>query len=74
MTGLKEDWFNLVKLIKKPEEIMERRLSRRGYNLEDCRKMLDNAGGGIVIFNKEVCSCSLKILLTLKLLRIMGSS
>jgi|LFRM01.2.fsa_nt_gb hypothetical protein len=61
MTGLKEDWFNLVKLIKKPEEIMERRLSRRGYNLEDCRKMLDNAGGGIVIFNKRsLRSCSLK--------------
>jgi hypothetical protein len=61
MTGMKEDWFNLAQLIKKPEEIMEKRLSRRGYNLEDCRKMLDNASEGIVIFNKRsLRSCSLR--------------
>lgn len=51
----------MVQLIKKPEELMERRLSRRGYNLEDCQKMLKKSGGGIVIFNKRsLRNCSLK--------------
>ncbi len=51
----------MVQLIKKPEEILEKRLSRRGYNMEDCRKMLRNAGGGVVVFNKRsLRNCSLK--------------
>jgi hypothetical protein len=43
----------LVQILNKPEEKIQKRLARRGFDLEECQKVLNKKSGDVILFNKR---------------------
>jgi hypothetical protein len=43
----------LVEIIDTPELMISRRLGRRGYNEEDCKKIMASGKGGIITLQQR---------------------
>ncbi len=43
----------MVNILGKPEQILRSRFGRRGFSLEECRKVLDNKKGDVTFVQKR---------------------
>ncbi|MDO9534685.1 MAG: hypothetical protein Q7J85_04985 [Bacillota bacterium] len=51
----------MVEIINTPELLISRRLGRRGYNEDDCKKIVESSRGGVIALQKRsVRSTSLR--------------
>lgn len=43
----------MVEIINTPELLISKRLSRRGFNEDDCKKIVESSKGGVITLQKR---------------------